>query len=256
MYSMAGISTSIFIDHQDGGLLMDCGDGALRDLIEILRSRLSEAGLPTEVDLASVGNQLDAVLISHAHFDHYAGLLTLLEFLHLIGRDRPLLIIYPVEGSAVEGLVDHFSDHLWEEPGFAIDLMPLIHGDRVSINDVSIEAFKAVHRNSKPGKTGSFIAALSFRLSCNGEVVSYSGDTSDVDELKEVVRGSDLAIIESTFTEDHPHSNGVHLTTGEALEIGMTAKEYLLVHFTSSSLKEVEEKGISILGPGNIELED
>ncbi|MFO8052023.1 MAG: MBL fold metallo-hydrolase [Thermoplasmatota archaeon] len=238
MYSFAGISTSIFLDHPNGTLVLDCGDGAVRDMIEVFRVQLDEAGVEHIFDLGKAGNRIDAVIISHAHFDHYSGILTMLEFLQLLGRNRPLSVIYPSGARAVEDLVDHFVKHLWESPCFDLDLIPVGSGDLLNVEGTTVETFRAVHRSSRPGLTGPPIDALSFRLTRKGEVISYSGDTSDKELLRPVVKDADLAIIEATFPNGHNDASGVHLTRDQALSAGSLAKDHMLIHFTAASYRD------------------
>ncbi|MEA3559294.1 MAG: MBL fold metallo-hydrolase [Candidatus Thermoplasmatota archaeon] len=238
-YSCAGISTSIFLEHREGTIVLDCGDGAIRDMIEILRAGFVEKDEEPIFDLEVSGNRIDALLITHGHFDHYSGILAMLEFLHLLGRTRPLPIIYPVGAASVEGIVDHFVEHLWETPGFDVDLVPVVPGDRLDISGTGVDVFKAFHRNSKPGVTGCPLDALSFRLTRDGETVAYSGDTSDVEALEPVVKDADLAIIEATFPDGFEGAEGVHLTLDQAKEAGKAARAVMLIHFTAASFREM-----------------
>ena len=237
-YSYAGISTSIFLDHREGTIVLDCGDGAIRDMIEVLRARFDEMDEEPIIDLEVSGNRIDALVISHGHFDHYSGILAMLEFLHLLGRNRPLPIIYPIDAVSVEELADHFTDHMWERPGFDVDLVPVRPGDMLDISGTYLEVFEAFHRNSKPGVTGHPVDALSFRLTRDGETVSYSGDTSDVKALEPVVRDADLAIIEATFPNGFEGAEGVHYTLDQAKDAGKAARAVMLIHFTAASYRE------------------
>ncbi|MGA1821180.1 MAG: MBL fold metallo-hydrolase, partial [Thermoplasmatota archaeon] len=133
LYSTAGVSTSSFLTTPQGMFVVECGDGAVRDLIEIGRSMI-DSDVPFEPDLSITAEAISAVVISHAHYDHYSGILTLLGFLNLLGRKSPLAVVYPEGGTAVEGIVDHFVDNLREEMGFDVDLIP--YGQALTQSDL------------------------------------------------------------------------------------------------------------------------
>ncbi|MFW3146865.1 MAG: hypothetical protein ACMUIE_08660, partial [Thermoplasmatota archaeon] len=63
LYSVAGISTTIFVDTNSGRLLLDCGDGTLRDSIELLRKDMEAPGGMQEVTVL-LQNQGSSTLTS------------------------------------------------------------------------------------------------------------------------------------------------------------------------------------------------
>jgi len=93
MYSKAGIATQILISTLECDILVDVGDGTLRDLLEI----------DYEFD------RLKAIIITHGHFDHMGGLWTILGFLRMIGRTSDLVLIAPCSCSEVKNLVEGFT---------------------------------------------------------------------------------------------------------------------------------------------------
>ncbi|MGA1866311.1 MAG: MBL fold metallo-hydrolase [Thermoplasmatota archaeon] len=243
-YSIAGLSTSIFLDTPRGRILIDCGDGCVRDSIEVERyQRESGYKLPGK-DLKDAGESIIGAVISHPHYDHYSGLITLLNFLQLLGREAAFPIIYPEGAAPIESIVDHFTDHLWEEPLFDIDLVPLGQGGGLKMGGVDISCISSLHRHSRPGKVGGPVTALSFRFEMDGEVVVYTGDTGDISPLKELVRGSDLLIVEATFPFPGPDSEGVHLTLDQVEELSSLADDHLLVHFTAGSYEHAVKRGL------------
>ncbi|MGA1819394.1 MAG: MBL fold metallo-hydrolase [Thermoplasmatota archaeon] len=244
-YSSAGLSTTLFLDTSEGRMILDCGDGCVRDSIEIERHMRENGHLLPRRDLKQAGEAILGAVISHPHYDHYSGLLTLLNFLQLLGREAPFPIIYPEGGHPVEAMVDHFTDHLWEGPLFDIDLVPMTPGGRMALGGVEIYCISSEHRHSRPGKVGGPVCALAYRFSKDGETVVYTGDTGDISPIKELARDSDLVIIEATFPEPGPDSRGVHLTLDQAMELSKVARDHMLVHFTAWSFeKAVREKFI------------
>lgn len=234
VYSSAGVSTVMFLTAPQGMFVVECGDGAVRDLIEVGRSMI-DADIPVEPDLSLTAEAISAVVISHAHYDHYSGLLTLLGFLNLLGRKSPLTVVYPEGGTAVEGIVDHFVDNLSEDVSFDIDLISCGDGSILNFDDVEIRCRAALHRDSKPGQVGEIIPALSYKIIYEDESIVFSGDTGDGETLAEFVNGCDLAVVEATYAEGNEISDGVHLTVDQALRASAGASERILVHFTGRS---------------------
>ena len=69
LHSDAGVGTQILITNDQNSVLVDVGDGTLRDLVE--RRFKFET--------------LKAILLTHEHFDHISGLYSLVNFLTLLG---------------------------------------------------------------------------------------------------------------------------------------------------------------------------
>jgi ribonuclease BN (tRNA processing enzyme) len=65
-------------------------------------------------------------------------------------------------------------------------------------------------------------------------VVAISGDTGDCPELRAMVKDADLAILEATNKQRGDVSEEelakVHLSEDLAIEIGQSAKDYMLIH--------------------------
>lgn len=79
--SLKRFHSSLLITINDFRILFDAGDSVSRAL------------LSQEIDF----NSIDAIIISHFHADHYAGLISLLTQMHLSKRGRNLTIIAHTE---------------------------------------------------------------------------------------------------------------------------------------------------------------
>ncbi len=219
LFTAAGVAQQIWIEHGNRGVLVDAGDGTLRDL------------LTNNHHCESV----DGILITHGHFDHMGGIYSLLGFMRMTGRSEALIVVFPVGCSEVVEIVRTFESLYADTVPFAIVMRSVEDGDVVEIGDMQITARKVIHCGSISG-AGILdpIPAVGYRVVCEGETVAVTGDTGDCPAVRELVAGADLAIVEATFTDNDEIEPGtlerVHLDTRRAEVIGSLARDYILVH--------------------------
>jgi phosphinothricin acetyltransferase len=219
LFSKAGTAQSIQVSHGEGFLLVDAGDGTLRDL------------------LAREGNirEINGIAFTHGHFDHVGGLYPILGFLRMVGREDDLHIIAPGDCKEVQAVVEAFRSCYLDTTPFRISVREARSRQVFQVGGMSIRAFPVVHCGSTKG-AGILgpIPAAGYRLSFRGETVAVSGDTGDCPSLRELVRGADLAVLEATYPDrwqvEGAYLERVHLSTDLALEIGRSARECILVH--------------------------
>lgn len=120
---MAGVATQILVSTKECNVLVDVGDGTLRDLLRL--------GYNFE--------RLEAIAITHGHFDHVGGLWTLLGFMRMIGRTKELLIIAPSNCIEVERLVKSFTTIYGETMPFMIILKELSEEEKLNIGKITIQ---------------------------------------------------------------------------------------------------------------------
>lgn len=179
--------SSYLVEHDGYRLLLDCGNGSL-------------ANLEQRLDVA----QVDAVLLSHLHPDHFAdlyGLYYALRF-HPAGP-RSLPVHAPAgAGDFVAQLLhsdERFREHLQFRERAA--------GDEFDLGGLRVRLYAARHP----------IEALATRLEADGTVLCYTGDTGASAEIVEAARDADLLLCDATWLErDGPHPEGVHMTGAEA----------------------------------------
>lgn len=168
-------------------LLLDLGHGALHNLLKVLD--------PTE---------LDAVLISHLHVDHFADLYGLNYALRFHPSGAARVAVY-----APAGARDHIGQLLPDESleRLALDFHEAAAGDALRLGPFEV----ALHAANHPVET------LAARISVDGTVVAYSGDTAPAAGVVDAARGADLFVCDSTWREgDRPLPDGVHCTGREA----------------------------------------
>lgn len=219
LFSLPGVATQIIVStEEDVDVLLDCGSGVLRDLL------INYYG-----DLKLLNN-ISAILISHEHFDHVGGLYSLLDFMHMIGREKPLVILTPKPSEVARNFIETLKIFRKSKLSYQLDLIEVEDQGLIEIRSLTIKSFRVIHRGStKTEPCGPVIPAVGYAIYYRGLKVVYSGDTGYIKALEDEVEDADLAILEATWPEDRG-VNEIHLSEREAIEIGRKAKDFLLIH--------------------------
>jgi ribonuclease BN (tRNA processing enzyme) len=201
--------------------LMDCGNGSLMRLQQRL-------------DVADV----DALLISHLHADHFADIYSLYyaRRFHQDG-ERPLPVYAP---AGAEG----FISQLLPQPGFGAvcrfhDCCP---GDVLQIGPMTVTLFAAAHP----------VETLAPRVEHDGMVVAYSADSGPSDQVVACARDADLLLCDSSWLErQRPLPPDLHMTGAEAGQTAARAgAEHLVIThvFPGNDPLNVAEEASSAFG--------
>lgn len=219
LFSRAGIAQQIWLAGEQGSLLVDAGDGALRDIIN------------NDLDLKT----LSGIIFTHGHFDHISGLYALLGFMRMVGR-KDILRVYAPQGCLeVAPIIDRFTGEYAASVPFEIRYEEIDPEQTFNVAGMSIHPYSVVHCGSiEDNKVLERIPALGYRISCQGEIIAITGDTGLCYAVKQLVNGADLAVIEAVYESSNDMTEEmlqqVHLSVDKAVEIGKLAKQYLLVH--------------------------
>jgi ribonuclease BN (tRNA processing enzyme) len=205
-----------YLVQQDGfSLLLDCGNGVFSKLRHYL-------------DYVDV----DAVLISHLHADHFLDLVPFSYALSYAPRQQPVAVggwpgtATPARPAlyAPQGAEDMFRRLVacWGDEELVVRAFELSEYD--GPGEITIGPF-AVRFCEVPHYTRTFAADIS----ANGARLTYSADCSPNDELVALARDTDLLLIEATLPRPERTGKRGHLTPGEAGEHGRRAGAHRLV---------------------------
>jgi ribonuclease BN (tRNA processing enzyme) len=217
-----GACSGYLVEEEDTRLLVDCGNGVFAKLRE-------------QVDYVDV----DAVVVSHLHADHFLDLVPYSYALTYAPRQQPVpvppwpgtddparpeLHVPPGATQAFRRVVGAWGHEDLIENAF--DMREYEASSRLEIGDIRI-TFRAM-----PHFMETYAMCLTSRKG-KGRIV-YGADTSPTESLKDFAKDADLLVIEATLPR--PERTGVrgHLTPAEAGEHaeGAKVKRVLLTHIS------------------------
>ena len=238
-------------------LLVDCAEGTQRQLLR------STVGLP----------DLEDVLLTHFHADHYLGLPGMLKTFSLRGREVPLTVYGPQGLTELFGVLRRLMGRL----SFEVRLREVAAGERLDRDGYTIEVFAVQHGASAVGyaivedeRPGRFDDAAADELGvpfgpergalqrgepvtlADGQVVSpaklvgepragrrivLAGDSAPSEHVVAAATGADVLVHEATFCaeeEDRARETS-HSTAADAAAVGLAAgvKLLALTHLSS-----------------------
>jgi ribonuclease BN (tRNA processing enzyme) len=212
-------NTCFHVTGRSVNFLIDCGASSLPALkrLEIAR------------------DDIDLILITHFHGDHFGGLPFLLLDAQFTRRTRPLVIAGP-EGietrltQLMEALFEHSSK---TKQRFELSVVALAPEESRSFGAVTVTPYPVVHGESG----GPFLA---YRIEAEGRVVTYSADTEWTETLIPAARNADLFIAEAYYY-DKIVKNHLSLKTLEAHLPEINARRLVLTHMSDDMLGRLEQ---------------
>lgn len=186
-------------------------------------------GASAQLGCKSLGlkvEELDVVVLSHLHGDHFAGL----PFLILDGqlgtrRDKPLRIFGPPGTQArlhvvMEALYPGITGNRWRFDWSVEEVAP---GMPVPVGPFTLATAEVLHSSGAP--------STAVRFEGQGKTLAYSGDTAWTPVLFEVARDADLFICECYRFDGAPTGHMAYETIA-ANRHGFSARQMMLTHMS------------------------
>lgn len=202
--------------------------GAGHDTASFLIDRrcLVDTGWYAMIKMRSYGFDpldLEYLILTHCHHDHYIGLPQVLFYLQMKRKERPgrpsLKIIGPAEDlEKVVTLAHRFLQaERFPDVLCPVELLPLRPGDTVEAPDFRLTTCASLHP----------VPGLCYRYedAGTGAVFAFTGDTAYHPEIVEHVRGVPLLIHEASFgPEPAPENNrSLHSGAPDAARVAVEA---------------------------------
>jgi ribonuclease BN (tRNA processing enzyme) len=166
-------------------------------------------------------SDLDAVVISHLHPDHFMDLCGLYVALRYDPAVLPGAAALPVYGP------EHTFQRIQQAYGpDAIDELPKVYDVRTMADG---QPFAVGPIRITPRRVEHPVPAFGLRIEYAGRSIAYSGDTDACPELLELARDVDLLLAEASFEEGRDAVRGIHLTGRRAGEVARQAGARRLV---------------------------
>jgi ribonuclease BN (tRNA processing enzyme) len=208
------VNTCFHVTGERVNFLIDCGASSL--------PALKRQGI-------ALGD-VDLILITHFHGDHFGGLPFLLLDAQFTRRTRPLVIAGPqgIERrltQVMEALFENSSD---TKQRFDLSVVALTPAETRQFGAVNVTPFAVVHGQSG----GPFLA---YRIEAEGRIIAYSADTEWTETLIPLGREADLFIAEA-YTYDKAVKNHLSLVALEGHLDAIRPKRLVLTHMSDDML--------------------
>jgi len=155
---------------------------------------------------------LDWVLITHCHQDHYLGLAGVLFYIHLRERDKVLKIGGPAE--EIERIVAQAKAYVgWEKPD--VEVMGLTPDAQFAVGEFTLVTARTQHE--VPG------LAYRFQDERTGAEIGISGDTGYLPALAEHFHKVDLLVYEAALGVEDPPPDAGHSSVYQSATIARDA---------------------------------
>lgn len=170
------------------------------------------SGILSRLTAVCPPENLDALFLSHWHFDHTSDLLPLIYRLEAAGKTLSLFAP-PDDGSAVRAVVAGAG---------CFTLKDVRPGDEIRIGEALIRVGSA--RHPVPG--------VGFRVERDGVSFGYTGDTNTLPSLPDFYRDVDLLLADGLFPEERWDERKPHLSAALAARLASEAgaRKLILTH--------------------------
>jgi len=221
------LQTCILVEADGFRFLVDCGASALVGL--------KRAGVDP--------NEIDGVLISHLHGDHFGGVPFLILDGQFSRRARRLVIAGPpgLRERVLQAMEIFFPGSFAARRKFETELREIPAGVRTAIGPLGVIPYEVVHACGAP--------PYALRVEVGGRCIVYSGDTEWTERLIPAAAGADLLICEAYYFEKRVPFH-LDYATLMAHRSQLDCKRLVVTHMSSDMLARVAELPVEAANDG------
>lgn len=211
-------NTCFHVTGRRANFLIDCGASSL---IAMKKLGISQ-------------NEIQAILFTHFHADHFGGLpFFMLDSQFFSKRTAPLVIAGPegLEDWYLRVMETAFPGSSKTKQKFDLELIELADRETTVIGDIEVTPFRVHHGNPE----GPFFA---LRVKIDGKIITYTGDTQWTESIVDAAKHADLFVAEAYF-RDKQVSLHLDLATLEQHLPNIAAKRLVLTHMSDDMLRQL-----------------
>ncbi|WNJ98279.1 MBL fold metallo-hydrolase [Thalassospiraceae bacterium LMO-JJ14] len=212
-------NTCFYVQGESTAFLIDCGASSM---VAIRKHGVDP-------------NSIDAIVLTHLHGDHFAGIpFFILDAQLYSKRDKPLTVAGPpgTEAKLREAMELLFPGSADAPRKFETHVIEMPKLETTMVAGLAVETFPVSHACGSP--------PYALRITLDGKTVAYTGDTQWCDGVAGAGKEADLFITECLFFDKQVKGHLDLATIAEHLP-DIAPKRLILTHFGPDMMQHVSD---------------
>ena len=190
--------------------------------------------------------ELDAVVLSHLHADHFLDIcgLYVMQRYQPDGLRRSIPVWGPADTPERVALA-YYGHHF--KPVEEFEFETVADGSRFAIGPFDLQAWRDNHP----------VEAYGYRIEANGRTISFTGDTDTCPALGPLMTGADLVLADTAFVDGRDDERNIHMTGSRVAQAALDAggvRRLMLTHMPAWNDIEVCRSQAAAVWPGEVDV--